>query len=223
MSTSKNNFKSVLATLMYAALAVIGSHTLLGPVLIPSESMEPTLYTGDYLLVNRMAYGVHAPFTATYEIIKNKVPPRGDIIVFNVPPDASVDESLYIKRVIGIPGDTITVKNHQLTINGIPLKYTSTADGLIEQLGNRSYNIKVGPSPIADFGPYTVPVKHVFVMGDNRHNSADSRVWGPLAIERIRGEAIFRLASFLNIRKPGSILPMVNDTSLKVSEDHHSQ
>jgi len=131
---------------------------------IPSESMVETLLVGDHLLASKFAYGIKIPFTHTY-IYRGDDPAYGDIIIFEYPNDPSVD---YIKRVIGLPGDVITVRDKRLYRNGMPVE--------------ESYIRYEQPNiiePIRDnFGPVTVPPDKYFVMGDNRDNSLDSRFWG---------------------------------------------
>lgn len=131
---------------------------------IPSESMVETLLVGDHLLASKFAYGIKIPFIHSY-IYRGDDPAYGDIIIFEYPNDPSVD---YIKRVIGLPGDVITVRDKRLYRNGMPVeeKYIRYEQPNIIE-------------PIRDnFGPVTVPPDKYFVMGDNRDNSLDSRFWG---------------------------------------------
>ena len=131
---------------------------------IPSESMVETLLVGDHLLASKFAYGIKIPFTHSY-IYRGDDPAYGDIIIFEYPNDPSVD---YIKRVIGLPGDVIPVRDKRLYRNGMPVeeKYIRYEQPNIIE-------------PIRDnFGPVTVPPDKYFVMGDNRDNSLDSRFWG---------------------------------------------
>lgn len=142
---------------------------------IPSESMLETLQVGDHLLVNKFLYGVKWPFTNTY-IVKGADPQRGDIIVFEYPNNPILD---YIKRIVGVPGDVIEVRNKQLYRNGQPVK--------------EAYIRNIEPNRIEptrdNFGPVTVPADKYFVMGDNRDNSQDSRFWGFVDRSAIRGKA----------------------------------
>lgn len=181
-------------TVVYAAVTLLVSNTLVGPVFIPSGSMEPTLQVGDYLVVNRVAYGLHLPFTAELELARWSAPQRGDIIVFNVPASVSDGEELYIKRVVALAGDIVQVRDDRLTINGQPAAYQELGGHTLhELLGQVGHRIQVGPSQLANFGPYQVPAGHVFVMGDHRDDSLDSRAWGALPLERVRGQAVLRL------------------------------
>lgn len=133
---------------------------------IPSGSMLPTLQIGDHILVNKFIYW----FTA---------PERGDIIVFKFPQDEGRD---FIKRVIGLPGETIEIRGKQVFINGKPLEepYAIHLDARV--MGNPH-------SPRDSFGPVTVPEGHLFVMGDNRDHSMDSRFWGFLDLKKVKGKA----------------------------------
>lgn len=142
---------------------------------IPSESMLETLQVGDHLLASKFAYGVKIPFTDKY-IYEGEPPQRGDIIIFQYPNDPSVD---YIKRVIGVPGDVIEVRDKQLYRNGQPVKeaYIRHTD-------------PDGIEPLRDnYAPVTVPPDKYFVMGDNRDNSLDSRFWGFVDRKAIRAKA----------------------------------
>jgi signal peptidase I len=145
---------------------------------IPSSSMEPTLLIGDHILVNKLVYGVRIPFTdERWPRIKD--PARGDVIVFVFPEDRTKD---FIKRVIGVPGDTVEIKNKQVIINGkeIPSPYATWRTREI-------YPTEVTPRD--NMKPITVPAGKLFVMGDNRDHSHDSRFWGFVPIEDVKGKA----------------------------------
>lgn len=171
---------------------------------IPSGSMKPGLQIGDFVLVNKMSYGVHMP-VSNKEIIHLADPARGDIIIFRYPPEPAVT---YIKRIVGLPGDKVAYNNNQLTINGepVPKEYIGngidTIDGVqswpvgrfIEQIG--TYSVEVFNQ--SEKGRLTqaeikVPEDHFFVLGDNRDNSGDSRQWGFVHRDEIYGRA-FRVA-----------------------------
>ena len=138
---------------------------------IPSGSMKPTLLVGDHILVNKFIYGVKLPFTDKV-LVKISKAKRGDVVVFKYPLDTRKD---YIKRVVGLPGDQVELANKQLLINGRP-----TEDPYA------SYSIQ---GNLRKFGPITVPTDHLFVMGDNRDESSDSRVWGFVPISYLKGKA----------------------------------
>lgn len=145
---------------------------------IPSGSMKPTLLVGDHLLVNKFIYGVKLPFIHT-TIIPVSEPERGDIIVFPYPINPDMD---FIKRVIGVPGDTIIIKNKKIYINGelfTPDPGVHTDPNIIPAINSHRDN----------YGPITVPKDKYFVMGDNRDNSYDSRFWGFVDKHDIIGKA----------------------------------
>jgi len=145
---------------------------------IPSGSMLPTLLIGDHILVNKFIYGVRNPFNR-HLWIKGRLPKRGEIIVFIYPRNRKLD---FIKRDIGLPGDVIEIRNKQVYVNGKPLKepYVQHTD---PQILPREL------SPRDNFGPVKVPPGHLFVMGDNRDESYDSRFWGFVPIKDVKGRA----------------------------------
>jgi signal peptidase I len=145
---------------------------------IPSGSMLPTLQIGDHLLVNKFIYGVRVPLSGNL-LIPITAPEKGDVIVFKFPKDRSID---YIKRVIGTPGDTIEIRDKKVFVNE-----QAVAD---DHAYLASGNILQGDtSPRDNFGPVLVPEDRVFVMGDNRDNSYDSRFWGFVEERDILGKA----------------------------------
>ena len=145
---------------------------------IPSRSMVPTLLVGDHLLVNKFIYGVKIPYFRK-TIIPITDPQRGDIVVFIYPNDRSKD---FIKRVIGVAGDTIEIKNKKIFING--KEYTDTYG-----IYSDSVIYPGSMQPRDNFGPVTVPVGTLFVMGDNRDESMDSRFWGFVDLKDVEGKA----------------------------------
>jgi signal peptidase I len=146
---------------------------------IPSGSMEDTLLIGDHILVNKMAYGLQIPFSDTkldfFGLLGD--PQRGDIIVFPFPRDPSRD---FIKRVVGLPGERVEVRNHRVYVNGEVLKEPYV------KLDERAATY---PSRYSHWGPEVVPAGRLFVLGDNRDNSADGRDWGFLDSDRVKGRA----------------------------------
>ncbi|MCQ2445051.1 MAG: signal peptidase I [Mailhella sp.] len=141
---------------------------------IPSGSMLQTVQIGDFVIVNKTAYGVKIPFTDSYAY-KGEGPRHGDIIVFKYPGDTSID---YIKRVVGVPGDVLEMRAKKLFRNG---KEVSEPYIQITRPGTNG--------PLDNFGPITVPADSYFAMGDNRDNSSDSRVWGMVPRGYIHGKA----------------------------------
>ncbi len=145
---------------------------------IPSGSMIPTLLVGDHILVNKMVYGVRNPITR-HVWIHGRMPRRQEIIVFIFPENHKLD---FIKRVIGLPGDRIEIRNKKVYVNGHLLKepYVQHTDPNI---------LPASVSPRDNFGPVVVPKGHLFVMGDNRDQSYDSRFWGFVPIRDVKGKA----------------------------------
>lgn len=184
------------------------------PFHIPSGSMIPNLYIGDFVLVNKMSYGFKLPFSDylnTPIYLGTFTPPkRGDIIVFRYPKEPSIS---YIKRVIGLPGDEIEFINKQLIINGKPAKFINfnPTDEHIEknfkgenlhfyksEAGDKEFVLQQtdNPRPVDTISKFKVPADSFFCMGDNRDFSADSRYWGFVPKENIRGKAMFVWFSF---------------------------
>jgi len=202
---------------------------LVEPFKIPSGSMVPTLLVGDFILVNKFAYGIRLPIV-NKKIIAIGEPKRGEVMVFRYPEDPSLD---YIKRVVGLPGDRISYVNKKLSVNGVELPTKPLPDYLNrerihyskqyqEHLGSVEHSILleddvpaaipfVRPFPFRDNCTYnnsgvtcTVPPGHYFMMGDNRDNSADSRVWGFVPDENIVGKAFFIWFNFSEPSRFGS-------------------
>ncbi|MGB5601679.1 MAG: signal peptidase I [Gammaproteobacteria bacterium] len=166
------------------------------PFRIPSGSMLPSLYIGDFILVNKFAYGIRLPVW-NKKIIETGKPERGDVVVFRYPRDPSLD---YIKRIVGLPGDHVAYYNKVLYVNGKPIKRDfvgqyegpgqSHANNYVEDLQGAKHSILLQPGrPSSLEGEYIVPEGMFFVMGDNRDNSNDSRVWGPVPERNLVGEA----------------------------------
>lgn len=157
---------------------------------IPSGSMLETLQIGDHILVSKFIYGIKMPFTGTV-LIPWKNPQPNDIIVFKYPQDPSLD---YIKRVIAIGGDTVEIRDKKIFINGTAFddKHGQFKDDNIHPPST---------DPRDNFGPATVPAGQVFVMGDNRDNSYDSRFWGFVDLKAVRGKAFILYWSW-DVNKP---------------------
>jgi len=146
---------------------------------IPSSSMEPTLQVGDHLLVNKFIYGIRFPFIGT-KYFQFKTPLRGDIIVFVYPKDRSKD---FIKRVIGTEGEKVQIIRNKIYINN---QLIDDPWGRYDERAPSSRYLQ----PMEIFGPVTVPVNSVFVLGDNRDNSQDSRFWGFVNVNEVKGKAL---------------------------------
>lgn len=141
---------------------------------IPSESMEDTLLVGDFLFANKLIYGAKIPFIDKH-LPSIRDPRPGDIIIFKYPGD---EKTPYIKRCVAVAGQTVELKGSTLYVDGVAREEPFTKYVRGENLPRR-------------FGPITVPEGHVFMMGDNRDNSSDSRVWGALDKDLIMGKAMF--------------------------------
>ena len=157
------------------------------PFSIPSGSMKQTLLIGDHILVNKFIYGVKLPFIRT-TLIPIKKPKRGDIIVFKFPEDPKKD---FIKRVIGLPGDKIEIRDKKVYVNG------SLYDDKHGFYADRRA-VRAKPDHPDRF---TVPKDHIFVMGDNRDHSYDSRFWGFVPIQSIKGKAFIIYWSWPNWKR----------------------
>ncbi len=175
------------AILIALALALLIRTFIVQAFKIPSGSMENTLLVGDHILVNKFSYGIHLPNEVLFTSIKlfpdvrffPKTPERGDIIVFKYPKDEQRD---FIKRVVGLPGDKLEIRQQKVYVNDRLLHDDDYAIHRDPANGEPLY-------PRDDFGPLRVPEGHLFVMGDNRENSQDSRYWGFLDINNVRGKA----------------------------------
>jgi signal peptidase I len=157
---------------------------LFEPFRIPSSSMVPTLLVGDFIFVNKYTYGLRLPVLNT-KILEMGTPARGDVMVFRLPSDPSVN---YIKRLVGLPGDTITYRSNQIFVNDVPVPITATGTWVgpdqppsllaEEQLGAAVHSVLFMPERPSIQGTFIVPAGHYFMMGDNRDNSKDSRYDG---------------------------------------------
>ncbi len=183
-STAREYFESICVAVI---LALFVRTFVVQAFKIPTGSMEPNLLIGDHLLVNKFNF---APTLAGVESMVLPIDPirRGDIIVFKYPEEPERD---FIKRTIGLPGETLELRNKKVFINSMPLDEPYV-----------HYLFPPGEENPADFdvrmtyGPVTVPAGHYFMMGDNRDNSQDSRYWGFLPREYVKGKALFVYFSF---------------------------
>jgi signal peptidase I len=146
---------------------------------IPSGSMKETLKIGDHILVNKFIYGIKLPFIQT-TLVPVTNPKRGDIVVFKFPEDPSKD---FIKRVIGVAGDVIEIRNKKVYVNHKLLKHDPG-------IHTDSYIFPANVQPRDNFGPVVVPPHSLFVMGDNRDQSYDSRFWGFVNLKAVLGKAL---------------------------------
>lgn len=166
---------------------------LIEPYVIPSGSMLPTLSVHDHILVNKLAYGIHVPFSKKW-IAQWARPGRGDIVVFRYPENPDV---FFVKRAVAVGGDRIALENGVLRVNGEPVPLEkidppappSFGDDSYEYFREADYRIRYLDQFRAQFEETTVPEGSVFVMGDNRDQSNDSRVWGFVPEENLVGRA----------------------------------
>jgi signal peptidase I len=169
--------------------------------IVPTGSMKPTILEGDRIFVNKLAYDLKIPYT-TLPIAKWGDPQRGDIVVFYSPADGM----RLVKRVVGIPGDSIAMRNNQLIINGTkinyePINHLKSNDlpisvdvnqyGFTENLSGTRHPVMITPQrpSLRSFSPVTIPEGKYFMLGDNRDNSADSRYFGFVERRRVVGQA----------------------------------
>lgn len=175
---------------------------LFEPFKIPTGSMIPTLLVGDFIVVNKFAYGIRLPVLNT-KILDTAEPKRGDVVVFRFPVDPSIN---FIKRAIGLPGDTITYRNKELYVNGE--RVSTTPEGQfssnavkcstpepdaklhVEKLGDVRHDILLHDRRSGRNGQWVVPEGHYFMMGDNRDRSNDSREWGFVPEANLLGRAV---------------------------------
>ena len=169
------------------------------PFRIPSGSMLPTLEVGDFIVVTKFAYGIRLPVTDTL-VVDIADPERGDVVVFRYPRKPAIN---YIKRIVGLPGDTVAYYNRRVFINGEPLPlekegtYLPPGDQPVggklvefrERLGDTVHSILLDPGNRSPEGEFVVPEGHYFVLGDNRDHSNDSRVWGYVPEGNLVGRA----------------------------------
>ena len=166
------------ALIIALILALIIRTFIIQAFKIPSGSMLETLQIGDRLFVTKFAYDIKAPFT-DWSILSLQDPERGDVIVFRYPEDNSKD---FIKRVIGVGGDTIEIRNKKIFLNGLP--YQDNHGVYVDD-----FILPGSIQPRDNFGPFTVPKGTVFAMGDNRDQSYDSRFWGVVDLKDVLGKA----------------------------------
>ena len=209
--TKKEKFKKEAKSIFWIIFLVLAFRsTFFEPFKIPSGSMIPTLMIGDFILVNKMSYGLKVPFSDWFSdpiyLFEPSKPERGDVIVFKYPKDESIN---YIKRVVGLPGDTIEILNKKLYINDEEIetvdfdgsKIMEDMDEKFQNLNFRFFKTKTGEHVHitqihednifnSNYPRKTIPEGNYFVMGDNRDFSSDSRSWGFVPFENIKGEAM---------------------------------
>jgi signal peptidase I len=207
----------LMSVLPVIAIATVTRVALAETYHIPSGSMEPTLLVGDRLLVNKLRYGPHIPFTRV-NLPGYAAPRRGDVAVFVSPPqDPSIriapDEvtPMLVKRIVGVAGDTLAMRSGQLYVNGIaersPVAVSAAPPGLVSEslpIFDWQHRIatttRMGRAPahptMHEWGPLVVPADSYFMMGDNRDDSVDSRFYGPVPRRNLRGRPMFVYYSY---------------------------
>lgn len=149
--------------------------------------MEPTIDTGDRVLINRYAYSSFTPWDSA---ASPRSPSRGDVVVFRATEDLDPERSLFLKRVVAIEGDTVQFRAGRLWLNGTPVPVIGRGTRPVEHLG-RAHRLVDGPSWAETDEPYVVPKGYMFVVGDNRANSHDSRAWGAVPVRQVRGKVFW--------------------------------
>lgn len=214
LSRKQKVIKEVKSISLILVIVLVFRSIFFEPFRIPSGSMIPTLMIGDFILVNKMAYGFKLPFSDVFSdpiyLFGKDSPKRGDVVVFKYPKDKSLN---YIKRVIGIPGDKLEIRNKTIFINGEPIVETdistsAEAKKIIDDMDEKfiGYNLKIFKAKTGehehivqtdgdnfykvDYDEREIPEGHFFVIGDNRDFSYDSRYWGLVPHEYVKGEAV---------------------------------
>jgi signal peptidase I len=225
MTRKRFIIENVLSLALALLIVFMVRSTVIEAFKIPSGSMIPTLLTGDHIFVNKFTYGLKIPFSDTLSghsiiLVKRPPPQKGDVIVFKYPKDERV---YFIKRVIGTPGDIIEIKNKTLYINHKAVERTpfqgKEADLMYKSFDDPKYgpaNLDIYTEHLSPpdhlimldkqnyvgdtFGPITVPPDQLFVMGDNRDFSNDSRFWGFVPLNNVKGKAmVIWLSLWINI------------------------
>jgi signal peptidase I len=187
-------------------LALVLRFFVISAYRIPTGSMVPTLKVGDFIFAYKLPYGLPIPFSSG-DRIGSTLPARGDVVVFRYPANPSVS---YVKRVVGLPGDRVSIKNKQLYINEIAADYTEAPGDVLKDLpGSEFYAVmneryydsthfvmRSKADETEFFGPIVVPPGQIFVLGDNRDSSDDSRYWGSVPVQNLEGRVILIWMSF---------------------------
>ena len=223
-------WREFLKSLIGAAVIFLTVKTFLVEAYrIPSGSMEPTLLVGDWLFVNKLVYGPHVPFTRDVSLPGYAQPKRGEVVVFVSPRQVDQPEDptpTLVKRLMGMPGDTLFMRGGLLHVNGIPQRPGfgaasepgSAPDGTSPLFAwQRRYALgesRFGGAPaqptLDHWGPLVVPPRHYFMLGDSRYNSKDSRYWGIVPRENLRGRPLFVYYSF-DAENSDTPIPFITD------------
>lgn len=190
----RGTWPQAIWALIWPVVLILGVRwALVEPYVIPSESMLPNLLVSDHILVQKFPYGLRIPFSDRW-LLRWGEPQVGESLVFRYPQNPSI---FYIKRLIGRPGDEIQVRDGRITVNGQDWKLEIASEDelateYIESGSRETHRVRFeNPVSRTDSEPetWTVPEGHFFLMGDNRHNSSDSRVWGFVPQENLIGRA----------------------------------
>ncbi len=202
------SFSYIKAIIFAVVAAFIIKTSVVEAYGIPSSSMEDTLLVGDLVVSNKFLYGAKLPILG-YRLPAIRSPQQGDIITFKYPVDRKTD---YVKRCVATAGQTVQVVNKILYVDGKAFPNP--------ELSKYTDSLRIFPkgsgTPRDNYGPFTVPPNHVFAMGDNRDNSADSRFWGPVPIELIEGKVMFIQWS-LAVDKDATKIDMVDLSTIPLS------
>jgi signal peptidase I len=192
--------------LVAVAVALLLRFFVISAYKIPTGSMIPTLKVGDFIFAYKLPYGLPIPFSGGDRWAQT-LPKRGDVVVFRYPGNENVN---YVKRVVGLPGDRIAIKNKKLFINDAEAEYVPVQDDVIKDLPGKEYYsafresfsgsthlvIKSRSNEADFFGPVIVAPGHIFVLGDNRDSSDDSRYWGTVPLKNLEGRVTTVWMSF---------------------------
>ncbi len=177
--------RDVLGILAASAVALVTRASFADHYVVPSGSMRPTVDVGDQICVNKLAFGLRLPLTETY-VVRGSSPARGDVVVLSSPGDGEV----LLKRVAAVPGDVVEVRGGRVSIGGVAAPVREEDGGVVERLGAHEHALGTSYGGGPDFGPVRVPDDRFLVLGDNRGNSSDGRVFGWVARDAILGKAV---------------------------------
>jgi signal peptidase I len=199
MDAEKSLFREYLEALLIAVIFATFARTYVVQAFkIPTGSMEENLLVGDHILVNKFVYG---PTASSLERLVLPIRPiePGDVVVFKYPDDPTRD---FIKRCVGMPGDTVEIVNKDLYVNGEKVEDASYTYHVDPRIYPRTLFLSENFRNRDNYSPYTVPEGHYFCMGDNRDNSNDSRFWGPVPVDFVKGRAFMIYWSFASEVEP---------------------
>jgi signal peptidase I len=227
--TASSTWENIKAILVTVAIFLAIRTFLIEAYRIPSGSMIPTLLVGDWLFVNKLAYGPHVPFTSV-NLPGYDDPARGDVVVFVSPNQIDQPEDpnpTLVKRCVAIEGDTVSMRGGLFYLNGKPQPQNFGAaqnpkgDGGFSHplfVWQKAFEVRGTPygeppaSPtLDDWGPLVVPKGHLFMLGDNRYDSKDGRYWGMVPRENVRGRPVFVYYSFRGADESDRFLPFITD------------